>query len=435
MTGPDSDTSETGGDETTDGEAAGDEATDGETAGDSATSDHVDTTDLIGASPAHVRSALASGEALPGGCGFGGLLTDPPGRDGPVLVRDVLGRQPVFVDRAARNPTASGAWSTDRTTLADPMSVPAGSIVDPATGGEPEPVWTLPDPAPSAAATAQAAVTDAIESALERLDRPRSDGPAADGAAADGDLAVAFSGGVDSGLVASAVPDAPCYVAGFEGCHDVAAAREAAAAMGRTTDLTVVEITHDDLLRAVHAVADATGRRNPMDLAIAVPLYLTAEAAASDGVTRLAVGQGADELFGGYSKVVDPATDHRVDATTVRGARLETMRSLPAQLERDVLTIRSAGVEPVTPLLADAVVRSALALPAALLATPSERKVALRRAAAGRVPEAVRTADKKAVQYGTYVARELDRLARQAGFKRRMDDHVGQYLDELLTPA
>jgi len=31
------------------------------------------------------------------------------------------------------------------------------------------------------------------------------------------DLAVAFSGGIDSGVVAAAVPDAPCYVAGFEG--------------------------------------------------------------------------------------------------------------------------------------------------------------------------------------------------------------------------
>jgi len=71
-------------------------------------------------------------------------------------------------------------------------------------------------------------------------------------------------------------------------------------------DLRVVEITHDDLVRAVGAVAAATGRRNPMDVAIAVPLYLAAEAAATDGIDRLAVGQGADELFGGYSKVVNP---------------------------------------------------------------------------------------------------------------------------------
>ncbi|MFD1570767.1 asparagine synthase C-terminal domain-containing protein, partial [Halorubrum laminariae] len=233
--------------------------------------------------------------------------------------------------------------------------------------------------------------------------------------------------------VAAAVPDVPRYVAGFEGCHDVAAAREAAAATDRAVDLRVVEITHEELLRAVRAVAGATGRRNPMDVAIAVPLYLVAEAAAADGFDRLAVGQGADELFGGYSKVEAPARDGRVDADTVRGARTETVRTLPAQLERDVLAVRAAGAEPVAPLLDDRIVAAALALPGDHLAADDERKIALRRAAAGRVPESVRVADKKAVQYGTYVSRELDRLARQAGFKRRMDDHVGQYLDDLLV--
>jgi asparagine synthase (glutamine-hydrolysing) len=220
-------------------------------------------------------------------------------------------------------------------------------------------------------------------------------------------------------------------VAGFEGSHDVAAARDAAAAMGR--DLRVVEVTHDDLTRAVRAVAAATGRRNPMDVAIAVPLFLTAEAAAADGVDRLAVGQGADELFGGYSKVVDPAEDPRVEADTVRGARTETVRTLPAQLERDVLALRAAGVEPATPLLDDRVVAAALALPDDLLVDGEERKVALRRVAAERVPASVHAADKKAVQYGTYVSRELDRLARQAGFKRRLDDHVGKYVESLCA--
>jgi asparagine synthase (glutamine-hydrolysing) len=198
-------------------------------------------------------------------------------------------------------------------------------------------------------------------------------------------------------------------------------------------DLRVVEITHDDLSRAVRAVAAATGRRNPMDVAIAVPLFLTAEAAAADGVDRLAVGQGADELFGGYSKVVDPAEDSRVDADTVRGARTETVRSLPDQLERDVLALRAAGVEPVTPLLDDGVIAAALALPGDLLVDGDERKVGLRRVAAGRVPASVGAADKKAVQYGTYVSRELDRLARQAGYKRRMDDHVGRYVEALCA--
>ena len=334
--------------------------------------------DLRGASPDRVRTALRDADPLPGGCGFAGLLADPPNRnssnrEGSLLVRDVLGRQPLFVERVALDPetdrraTDPEAWAFDRDALADPEPVPAGSVVS-ANGTER--VWRLPDSGPTTdREAALSAVDDAVSAAL--ADLGSSPSSVTTDETADGDLAVAFSGGVDSGLVAAAVPEAPCYVAGFEGSHDVAAARDAASAMGR--DLRVVEITHEDLRRAVRAVAAATGRRNPMDVAIAVPLFLTAEAAAADGFDRLAVGQGADELFGGYSEVVDPAEDPRVDADTVRGARTETVRTLPDQLERDVLALRAAGIEPATPLLDDRVVAAALALPDDLLVDGDER--------------------------------------------------------------
>jgi asparagine synthase (glutamine-hydrolysing) len=100
-----------------------------------------------------------------------------------------------------------------------------------------------------------------------------------------------------------------------------------------------------------------------------------------------------------------------------------------------VLALRAAGVEPVAPLLHDRVVRAALPLPAELLATDEERKVALRRAAEGVLPPSVRTREKKALQYGSLVSRELDRLARRAGYKRRMDDHVGKYVRSLVDDA
>ncbi|WP_049947550.1 asparagine synthase C-terminal domain-containing protein [Candidatus Halobonum tyrrellensis] len=357
---------------------------------------------MDGADPGTVRTALAAADPLPGTDGFAGEC------DG-TLVRDVLGRRPLFVD------ADSEAWAFDPTDLRSPETFPAGHA---RADGATERVWSLPDPAPAPAAEALAAVERAVLTAVRGAD------PAG--------TAVAFSGGVDSGLVAAGLPDAPLYVAGFEGCHDVEAARAAADAMGRADDLRVVEVTHDDLRRAVPELVAATGRTNPMDVSIALPLYLVAERAAADGHDRLAVGQGADELFGGYAKVVDPVDDGRVDADTVRGARRETLLALPDGLERDVLTLRAAGVDPVAPLLGDEVVAAALELPADLLATPDERKVALRRAAAGVLPESVRAAEKKAVQYGTYVSRELDRLARRAGFKRRMENHVGRYVESLV---
>ena len=356
---------------------------------------------LDGAPADVVRAALRDGEPLPGTTGFAGEV------DG-TLVRDVLGRRPLFADAADGD-----GWSFDPADLRDPEPVPAGHVRERDGGRR---VWTLPEPDPAPADEAQEAVTAAVRGSVRAVDGTG--------------LAVAFSGGVDSALVAAGVPGAPLFVAGFAGAHDVAAAREAASAMDR--DLHVVELDHADLRRAVPEVVAATGRTNPMDVAIALPLHLVAERAAAAGFDRLAVGQGADELFGGYAKVVDPASDHRVAATTVRGARRETMLTLPDQLERDVLALRAAGVEPVAPLLHDRVVRSALELPGDLIATEAERKIALRAAAAGMVPESVRVAEKKALQYGTYVSRELDRLARRAGFKRRMEDHVGRYVESLL---
>ena len=358
---------------------------------------------LRGADAATVRTAIQSGDPLPGTAGFAGEV------DG-ALVRDVLGRQPLYVD------AASGDWSFEPTALSEPELLDAGTVAE----NDRREAWTLPTPDVE---SDHAAAVDAVGAAIETSIRePDPEG-----------LAVAFSGGVDSALVAAGVPEAPCYVAGFAGAasHDETAARDAAAAMDR--DLRVVAFDHDDIVRAVPEIARATGRTNAMDVQISLPLYFAAEAAAADGYDRLAVGQGADELFGGYRKVVDPADDHRVDADSVRGATREVIRTLPHQLPRDVLTLRAAGVEPVAPLLHDRVVDAALRLPADLLATGDERKIALRRAAEGLVPESVQHAEKKAVQYGTYAARELDRLARQAGYKRRMDDHVGQYIEALLA--
>jgi asparagine synthase (glutamine-hydrolysing) len=354
---------------------------------------------MAGASVEVVREAVANGDALPGCAGFAGEL------DAGTLVRDVLGRYPLFSE-----PDEPTTYSADPTDLAEPRRVPAGHRRD--ARGDTR-IWSLPDPEPFGDdGRAVATVREAVRGSI---------------AGVDGAPPVAFSGGVDSGLLA-AHTDGPLVVGGFPDSDDVTAARSAAAALDR--DLEVVEFTHEVLESAVPDVVAATGRSNPMDVGIALPLYLVARRVAAAGQDRLLLGQGADELFGGYAKVADAATDDRLAAETVRGATREVVRSLPDQLERDVLALRAAGVEPVVPFLQDRVVRAALRLPGRLLVAGDTRKVAFRRAATA-LPASIRSREKTAVQYGSDVARELDRLARQAGFKRRMDDHVGRWIDSL----
>lgn len=355
---------------------------------------------IDGADPAAVRRAIRTGTPLSGLDGFAGEL------DGR-LVRDTLGRYPLFSE--ATDPTT---WSFDPTDLTAPDPVPAGHVRD-ASGDEQ--VLTLPDPDPfTDEERAVSAVRSAVVDAVDSVENAPS---------------IAFSGGLDSSILAARI-DGPMYVGGFEGSHDVEAARSTAEDLGR--EICVVEFSHDDIERAVPTVVEATGRTDPMDVQIALSLYLVAEAVAADGSDRMVVGQGTDELFGGYAKVANAPENDRVTAETVRGAAREAVGTLPRQLERDVLAIRAAGIEPVAPLCSDRVIETALALPGSLLVSGDQRKVALRRAS-GFLPESARNREKKAVQYGSLLAREFDRLARQAGFKRRMDDHLGQYLESLLA--
>jgi len=346
-----------------------------------------------------VRRAVETGDPLPGTGGFAGEI------DG-MLVRDVLGRQPLFYE------PENGDWSGERRTLEQPVSFPAGCIFGP-DQETPSQRWKVPTVEPETNHdSAIETLRQAIETAVGSID---TDG-----------LAIAFSGGVDSALLAAKL-EVPLYTVGFPESHDLEAARTAADLLGM--ELREVILTHEDIEQAIPPVVEALGRTNAMDIQIALGLYFVGEQISADGYDRVALGQGADELFGGYAKVENAPDDHRVEAETVRGARREVMDTLPDQLERDVLTLRAAGVEPVTPLLHDAVVQAALALPDELLVNDQHRKVALRHAVRGWLPDELAFRGKKAMQYGTLISRELDRLARQAGYKRRMDNHIQKYIE------
>lgn len=355
---------------------------------------------ITGTSPAVVRRAIKGKTALPGTTGFAGEV------DGR-LVRDVLGRVPLFFERG--DPTV---WSHERRGLDAPQRLPAGAILDDEMIQQ---HWTLPrKPADPAATRIHA---ERIRTAIdESLDSVAGDG-----------LAVAFSGGLDSAILAARL-DGPLYTVGFPESHDVRAARDGARLLD--CDLEVFELDHGMVEQAIPTVVDAIGTTNAMAVEIALPLYLLAEQVRSDGYERLALGQGADELFGGYTKVAQAPEDPRVDATTVRGARDELLETLPEQLERDGLATRAAGVDPVVPLVHDSVVETALSLPGKdLVSDRGERKWALRLAARRWLPDRIAFREKKALQYGSLLARELDRLARQNGFKRRQDDHVTQFIE------
>lgn len=354
--------------------------------------------EVRGATQSEISGAIATGESLPGLDGFAGQLQD--GR----LVRDALGREPLFVD--------GESWSFRARELEDPRPFPPGAAGRPAE--PPTTVLTSPTSDPQAVRSALSDLRSAVESAMTDL---------------PDDVPIAFSGGLDSAFVAT-TSTGPCYVVGTEDAPDVETARRAAREMDRGVEH--VEISLEWIDSAVPGVAEIVDTTDPLDLSIALCLYRVGEAVAADGFDHLALGQGADELFGGYEKIAQPSGDERVQAETVLGARDEMIETIPRQAARDVQVLRAAGVQPLFPFLSDGVVSAALRLPTELLVHAGERKRGLRRIAREFLPESIVARQKVAVQYGSRMSRELDRLARQAGFKRRQEDHVRRYIRDRL---
>lgn len=228
----------------------------------------------------------------------------------------------------------------------------------------------------------------------------------------------AFSGGVDSSLIAF-LAQRPCIAIGLAGSHDLARAQLAAGAMGLTC--ICVEVTHDDIWEGLHAVIGVIPEPTPVNTAIAVTQYLVTRSAGELGHERVLTGQGADELFGGYARYrtgTDPA------------ARLaRDFAGLAAQGLRDQSVAALNGTYLSQPFLDVRVVRAAQSLPSGGMVRDGVGKWPLREVAARHIPWEIAWYRKKAMQYGTGIAKVLQGFARDKGYKRSLQ----RYLEQIRT--
>ncbi|OPY40718.1 MAG: asparagine synthetase B [Methanoregulaceae archaeon PtaU1.Bin066] len=226
---------------------------------------------------------------------------------------------------------------------------------------------------------------------------------------------VALSGGVDSTLVAT-LARLPCLAVGLEGSHDLERASRAADLLG--LDCTHFTIRTGDVESALVRILGAIPRKSPVDAAIATTQFFIARAARDRGYDRVLTGQGADELFGGYARYLN--------ARDIESQLARDFATLGAQAERDQAVAALHGVLLSMPYLDLRVVNAAHALPAERKVSGSLRKVALREVAGKHIPHELAWAEKKAMQYGSGVAKEIGRLARNRGCR-----NVSEYIAEL----
>lgn len=237
-------------------------------------------------------------------------------------------------------------------------------------------------------------------------------------------VAVAFSGGVDSSVVAVLAENAGLNVqlvsVGLEDQREVLFTEEAAEALG--LPLRLQTYTVSELEETLAEVLWLIEEPNPVNACIAVPFFWLAETTSKLGYPVLLAGQGADELFGGYQRYLTEYSRSGAEAVEQKMFH-DIENAYRTNFQRDNQTCSYHGVELRLPFIDREVVDFVLRLPLRLKIDSVEdrlRKRVLRRAARNlEIPSFVADKPKKAVQYTTGVTKALQRLAKDEGLTLR----------------
>ena len=238
------------------------------------------------------------------------------------------------------------------------------------------------------------------------------------------EVAVAFSGGVDSSVIASIARacnvDVHLIYVALEETNETHFANRAAEALD--LPLHVAQYTLKDVEAILPTVLWLIEEPNPVNVSIATPIFWVAEQVAKLGLSLLLAGQGGDELFGGYKRYLE---DFGEDGLAGLQTRLyeDVTSSHIVNFHRDNKVCAFHKLELRMPFADWRVIELALSLPVRLkIASPKDelRKRVLRQTAKNlAIPEFISSRPKKAIQYTTGVNQAIRRLAKKESLTMR----------------
>lgn len=325
-----------------------------------------------------------------------------------VAARDPIGIKPLYMGRR----DGALAFASEIKALAGSAEsieeFPAGHVLDTRSGLQP--YYTVPD-----ARTEDWRLEDALVALRETLERAvakrlRSDVP----------FGALLSGGLDSSIIAALaarhVDNLKTFAVGFEGSPDLLAARLVAAHIG--SDHRELVITPQQALEELPHILRHLESFDQDLVRSAVPCWFVSRFAAEQ-VKVVLTGEGADELFAGYTYYRDIADPDALAEELRRSiARMHNIN-----LQRVDRMSMAHGLEARVPFLDREMIALGMSLPVAWKLTEADgrrvEKWLLRKAFEDLLPTQIVWRGKLQFDQGSgvadYVIREVDRLAREAG--------------------
>ncbi len=343
-----------------------------------------------------------------------------------VTARDPVGVEPLYYgENASVAAFASNRKALWKLGIDEPKSFPPGHVaVVNREGFKFKPVKTLAYSEPTPVTLQDAA--EKLQKLLEQSVQMRVQGLRK--------AAVAFSGGLDSSMVAFLVKkcgvDVQLVHVSLENQPETEDAWSAAEELGLPLQVHLFKET--DIEKVIGKVVALVEEADPVKASIGVPFYWAAEKVAEAGLRVLLAGQGADELFGGYQRYVNEYLAEGDEK--VRRTMYNDVASIhESNIERDEKICGFHDVELRLPFASYQIAEFALGLPTELKfekKADSLRKLVLRKAAENLgLSEAITAKPKKAVQYGTGISSALKKLAKKR--KTTLTDYVSGFFQKV----
>lgn len=332
--------------------------------------------------------------------------------EGLLVGRDPLGQKPLYYgkDSHERIAFASLRHALETNGFETPVPVPPGKIFTPSDGSLSavfDASLSKPPEENLTEYSAQAGLMRLLEESISETFQKGA--------------AVAFSGGLDSSLIAhianSLGLDPMLVTVGLKGHPELAYTQEAAEKIG--LKLNVREFTESEILDGVQKVVKIIESDDPVLVGISIPLYFACETAKALGARTIVMGQLSDELFGGYGRFEDLALQNQFDQV-----KSEIWKSVLGASVKDFDTgdklAASCDLDLRCPFAYLPLVHYALKLPVTLKLSISDhrvtRKFILRKAAEKiGLPADVANRPKKAIQYSSGVQKILLNQAKKRG--------------------